>query len=538
MHTPMIFQAFLREAGLLSWLILATALSTDAQVQELQVHMGPEMREFGNSTIADIVAYQDGHYYTMRQHSAGLLGTKNAFTLEKYDLDLQLVEAQDIELLQRSRLGSLERIVQFGDELYMLNAYRDKKTRFNTLFIESIDLSTLEQQKDFRKIAEIDYSGYPNDNSGVFDYKLSLDSSKMLVFYALPFDRNGQEEFGFHVYDLGLKELWDRQILLPHEDRLYDLEDFQIDENGNVYILGRVYQDNRRPKVKGEPNYHYEITAFYESGTVQETYRVELGDKFLSDMKMAVDPQGDLICAGFYGARDDVNILGSYFIKIDRESKALKAKHFDEFGIQFLTANERKGKQKRLEKRAKAGRTVDIGEYYLNDIIIRPDGGAFLVGEQFIIDINRTPMNSRFITDQYLYHYNDIIVININPDGTIKWTQKIPKRQISENDFGYYSSYTQYYRGDQLFFVFNDNARNLNYTGTGRVEVFNGRANSVVTLVELTPAGKQIRQALFDLREAQMITRPKVSEQVSPEHMILFGEYGRRERFVRLSFLQ
>ena len=504
-------------------------------LDQLEVHLGPQIKENRGSTLQDIVGHDENGFYALKRAPSGIFGSNQAFSLEHYDFDFKLINFNEVELLQKARRGSLQEIVQFHGELYMLNAYRDKQAKRNSLFVESIDRNSLKKNKDLTRIAEINYQGYSNFNSGSFSYELSRDSSTMLVFYSLPFDPRVEEAFGLHVFGENLEEIWKKEIKLPYESNLYDLIDFQVDEQGNVFILGRVFKQNRRERKGGEPNYIYEITAYFNNGRAREKYQINIKGKFLSDMKMTTDIEGKLLCAGFYGAEKSKEIIGSYFLKIDPETKAIVAKNFDEFGIEFITQNMMKSKQKRLAKRAEKGKNVDLFSYKLDDIIIRRDGGAFLIGEQYYVEESNSQQNN-IGQRSFRYVYNDIIVINKNLDGTIKWTQKIAKRQSSIDDFGYYSSYSLLHRGEQLFFVFNDNAKNLGYNGTGRVVSFSNRSNAIVTMVELRPSGKQIRQALYDMREARMISRPKVSEQISPNMMILFGEYGRNERFVRLRF--
>lgn len=48
----------------------------------------------------------------------------------------------------------------------------------------------------------------------------------------------------------------------------------------------------------------------------------------------------------------------------------------------------------------------------------------------------------------YVYYYNSLLVANVNPDLSIEWLKVIPKKQISTNDYGYYSSYTSMVKED------------------------------------------------------------------------------------------
>ena len=136
---------------------------------------------------------------------------------------------------------------------------------------------------------------------------------------------------------------------------------------------------------------------------------------------------------------------------------------------------------------------------------------------------------------EYFYNYNDIIVVNIQPDGGIEWATRIPKRQETVNDGGYYSSYAMSIVRDRLYFIFNDNSRNFSNEGNSRLYNFNGR-NSIVALAELRKDGQLSMYPLFNNRDADIITRPKICKQIGSRRMMVYGEQGRQYRFAELEF--
>lgn len=143
--------------------------------------------------------------------------------------------------------------------------------------------------------------------------------------------------------------------------------------------------------------------------------------------------------------------------------------------------------------------------------------------------------NSTTTTINY-YYYNDIIVINFSSNGKIEWTEKVAKRQVTANDGGFFSSYALSVVKDKLFFVFNDNPRNQFYKGEGKLYKFNKGKESAVVLVALDREGKQTREALFYARDADILTRPLVCEQIYKNEVVLFGQRRRTHRFAKISF--
>ena len=124
----------------------------------------------------------------------------------------------------------------------------------------------------------------------------------------------------------------------------------------------------------------------------------------------------------------------------------------------------------------------------------------------------------------------------MSPDGKIEWSKKIAKKQVTRNDGGFFSSYALSIVKDKLYFVFNDNPKNLFYKGEGKLYNFNKSKESLVVLVTLDNEGNQTREALFSAKEADILTRPIVCEQISKNEMILFGQRKKTHRFARILF--
>jgi len=89
---------------------------------------------------------------------------------------------------------------------------------------------------------------------------------------------------------------------------------------------------------------------------------------------------------------------------------------------------------------------------------------------------------------------------------------------------------------DKLYFVFNDNPKNLFYKGSGKIYNFNKSKESLVVMVELDAQGKQSREALFSVKESDILTRPMVCEQISKDELVLFGQRKKTHRFAKLTF--
>ena len=526
----------------LSCLIFAVESGIHAQEssKKVKIEWGQPDKMSKRETVSSMVGHDGENVYVLRTKAGLLINTE--VSLVRFNSRLNEERVYPIALPNEgtSKRTYLNSVLHWKDEMLIFTEERNNKAKRRILRMQEFDKRSFRGKGRPEQLATINYEGKWRHNSGDFSLQLSLDSNKLLVHANLPYDKEEAERFDLFVYEPGMELAWKKEITLPYTDELFSVQDFQVDEAGDVYVLGRVYDEKAKEKRRGTVNYRYEILAYREQGEYLQKYPVEIDDRFLTDMKVAVNQAGDLLCAGFWSDKGTFSIKGSYFLRVDRESGDIQRKSFEEFGIDFITQHMTEKQEKKARKKEEKGKAPELYEYDLDDIVIRPDGGAILVGEQYYVQIVTTTVSSAnggtTTRTTYYYHYNDIIVVRISPEGDILWNQKIPKKQVTTNDGGFYSSYTMAEVGGSLFFLFNDNPRNLFKAEGDKTKNMRLWKESLVVLVEVTPDGEVEKEALFSSKEVDIITVPKVCRQVSGKEVILFGKRKKDQRLARLTF--
>ena len=133
-----------------------------------------------------------------------------------------------------------------------------------------------------------------------------------------------------------------------------------------------------------------------------------------------------------------------------------------------------------------------------------------------------------------IFHYNDIMVANIAPDGTYTWLRRIPKQQMTANDNGRHSSFAQATVQDRFLFLYNDHPDNFR-TDRRRRGSFEEQ-NEVLAITEIRRSGEMATQPLFFNKDAGIITRPRRCIQISARQMLIYGEEERSYRLGLLTF--
>ena len=552
----------------LSMGLFAQQLETVTPTPRPKVQWSREYEEPANSNIQKIIATEGGGFYALRIRQGGVLGNGSIkAVIEYYDNSMKLLRQKELDLEYKGKDRFLKDVVMVGGRLWMVSFFYNEKHEKTYLFAQEINKNTLNLMKDIVKVGEQDETN--RERQDVFSLAQSRDSSKIVIFNQQPNSKDGQS-FSLVVYNSDFNELWAKEAKLPYGKKNFKVEDYQVDNKGNVYLLGIIYTEGaNRLEKRGKATYQYDIVAYMRDSTIDvQEYKIALKDKFVTDLTFRIADDGEMVCAGFYSEKDAKGLKGSCFFKINPKTKDMTSISTREFDFNFMTANlsdKSKMQAKAAIEKNDKEREPELFDYSLDKLIMRSDGGVIMIAEQYFIEerlLNNSPYgyspyygysawNSPYYSSfydpygyrsnrsnrraDYYYNYNDIIVVNIQPDGEIAWTSRIPKHQISVNDGGIYSSYSMSIVADKLYFAYNENPKNLDPNRKKNVAETPDKY-SVVTLAEVARDGSLKRYPMFSNRDKGVVTRPKICRQVGRRDMAIYGESGRSYRFGVLSF--
>ena len=516
---------------------------------------GPDTSEPGNTVATKVAGIAPDGFYILRQKVLRNTNAKPKVWVEFFNRDMKLVRSVEMDLKYKRKQRDFENVLFLGGKLYLLTSFNNTAKKRNYLFKQELSTKSLVAGKALDMVCETEARN--KEVEGTFAYSISKDSSKLLIYNELPYEKKDPERFGFRVFDQNFQLVWEKNIVLPYNDDKFTVEEYRVDNEGNVFLLGVLYEDDAKWRRRGSPTYKYVVLAYMENGTAFEEYRIDLADKFITDLTFRIGNDGKLVFSGFYSERGTYSVKGTYFFHLDPKERAVLDRKATEFDFDFLTAfMSDRNKQKALEAVEKndARKAPELYDYSLDELVLRSDGGAVLVAEQYFVeqDYNNysnyglypyySPFYDPFYSNRYnqrqtdyYYHYNDIIVVNISPSGEIEWSARIPKRQETRNDGGYYSSYAMATTREGFFFLFNDDSRNFG-RDDGKLYTYTGGNNSVVSLAQVNIRGEVSVAPLTTNRDAGVTVRPKMCKQIGKREMTVLGERGRGYRFGSLKF--
>ncbi len=506
---------------------------------------GKEMKRSFNSGVYEIIALKDKNIYTMDLVRKGMLNYN--VQVSKYGQDMQLANQVTLDFKKPKRQYVGKTFV--GDELYFFTSIRNKETNKKKIVSQHLSTPDLFLNTELNELAEFDFkSNWTPGQNGGFQYLKSPDEK---IIMAYTYDNQKVEEYEkmtLELYNSNLTSMWKKQITMPFKEDLFLIETMRIDNEGNYYILGKLYEPpaaDAKKNVKRGKKFIYKLVAFTNQANKQIEYDIKLNEKVLTDVQLSFSKENSLICAGFYSDTWDkyrTGVNGTFFMKIDATSGAVISQNTKDFSFEFITSTYSESEQAKAKKKLdKRGKEPVMTRYVMRDLIKKDDGGAVLLAEKYY---TYTTTTTSYVNGQpqtrtvYHYVYKDIMVVNVNDQGNITWAEKIPKYQHSTNDGGFYSSFGLAVVEDKMYFFFNDNAKNLGWKKGDPVYNFKRRGkNSVLTAVIIDAKGNvSDRKTVFSKKEAGTLTIPKMCKQTDKKEFVMYGVRFGKHRFIRLDF--
>ncbi|HNQ21203.1 MAG TPA: hypothetical protein PKI46_09100, partial [Bacteroidales bacterium] len=172
-------------------------------------------------------------------------------------------------------------------------------------------------------------------------------------------------------------------------------------------------------------------------------------------------------------------------------------------------------KTKTVETQAAKGQELTLENFYFKDIVVKNDGSVIAFSEQ---------INKNNDVD-YIYHFDDIIIINYQPSGELNYIVKIPKRQHLNSGDKSLLSYIYSIVDNKIYVLFNDNINNLVTPNPIPPKVFTNMpqlatGNWGVALCTIDDNGHLSKELLFSYNEIDKFYFLPTKSKVMPDKNI------------------
>ncbi|MEO0470366.1 MAG: hypothetical protein AAF206_12140 [Bacteroidota bacterium] len=267
-------------------------------------------------------------------------------------------------------------------------------------------------------------SVYPNEK----EQKVSLQfthspNKRKLLCYKNLRQRRESEKLLYYIFDDEGDFLTNGAIELPYPDNRFRVKSLRLSNQGNVFVLGKFFLAGQ---VKNPDDFQYLVMQYNTAAEAGNEVKIDLGDRYITDLAFRVDRAENMYLAGFYSNRSTDRIGGTILQKISPSGEVL-LQSTEAFGQSFLSNYLSSGQINR-------GR--ELRNFYMDaedGIILRSDGGVLLIAEKFYVTYQSYQDIYGYWVDREMYHYEDVILTSVSPQGEIEWHAIVDKNQVSDS---------------------------------------------------------------------------------------------------------
>jgi hypothetical protein len=283
---------------MITMLAIATCFAQNANVA-----WGEEFKMAKGSTDLQVIHVDATGVYVKESHMAlksyFVVGAtmRESATLLKLDKNLAEVYRQDFNKELKGK--DYERFFFLKDKLFVLATEFNKKEKKLTLFAAPVDKNNGELSGEWKEFTSWQKDDKKDDIN--FNVTYNSDSSKMVIVSSI----EGKEKNNYEVrqFDINLKSVA-KPIAITNEfePKTFQLEDVLYTSNGNVVMVGRVYeyQEGKKKKSKYLDFLKYNIRIHNDKGEMVREINTEITGKWLISTKVIQVPNKELVIAAFY----------------------------------------------------------------------------------------------------------------------------------------------------------------------------------------------------------------------------------------------
>jgi hypothetical protein len=298
------------------------------------------------------------------------------------------------------------------------------------------------------------------------------------------------------------------------------------------------------------------MSIYNNDGKKEHDVKIDSDERFIISGTLIEQPTGEMLLAGFYSNTAKKEDLNGFFInKVDPENGTLLLSSFKEIssgmlGKSFVDETDDDDMTKEEKKQAAKAKEDDADEEFPNSFIIKsvninPADNSIVIASEiskysfYTYTTYTTTGSGAFRTTQTTTNYvhqftnKDILLINADKEGKIKWINALPKSQMEEirtsstsrgygisfsTDYGsyfatgggmpYYSSFVSLINNNNLVIIMNDHtSNNVNPEYGDKIKtVFNFRKRSNVYGISVNlETGKMTRKTIASNNEETIL---------------------------------
>lgn len=402
---------------------------------------------------------------------------KRIVTIDIFNKDLKRIKNRFLELSRKERfIGEF-----FNDGVLKIFTVLspDKKTRVVNCYFYDQKKGFVDKKVLFQTTVEKKRSLFRSVNKRQTNFAVSPNGK----YFVLNTDniKKNINSYTARVFDSNSLELKFERSYQTKEDKYFEHNDLFLDDNMNVYTLGKSFLSGKRQRKKNKANYTFILNKV--SKEKEEAIEIKLIDEHIQSLTIReVNNQFHLL--GFYSNRNAYRVKGYCDFVIDTDKFSIGNKVKEDLPNSVYT--DLYGKDAKIAKSKS-----ELANFEIDHVLTDSQGNFYIVSEEFYVTYNYVPMGQFGGTTTVVYHYDDIFVLKLNPQGKLMWGRSIFKRSTAP-------SYNVFLKNDELYVLLNSGKR-LVKKDDGRTKVSQGLfESSALYNIIFKEGGKVVYEKIQD----------------------------------------
>jgi len=473
---------------------------------------------------------------------------KKEISLVKIDNKLRAGETE-ITTYPKSKYIVLDNILEVNGKAYLMFSDYDKAANSEKLLMQEIDVKRGTFKGSPEVIIQTDtkvmgnYEGssiYTLSTTNKFKIILPDTGNRLLIYYRrkpeIKSDKKNYDKLVYTVFDFDMKEQWSKEVTMPYTESEMKIREHSIIDN-DVFLFAETKSGETFEKNKKTPAFDqlsvFKITK--ESSKPKEKELIIDQNSYIREFIIGEGFGESMLISGYYRPSKKSFVYTGYYTAVfNPATMELERVQKYEFKEDLVSSFETARTKRKLDKDLEKGKDIGIPYMIMREVLKRPDGGWYVVGEQHHV-VLLIDNSGRTTKHTWKFYYQDIIVSSINAFGEEEWIKKLPKNQLSQ--YSTYSSFgilairpTEYFitsnfgsgtsafvHNNDLYVFYLDNIKNKNLKESDVQAPYMNFKGSYLAGVKLETDGEKTQNVIYDLKDED-------NKLVSPTTLVPMGD--------------
>lgn len=448
---------------------------------------------------------------------------RNKYAVSVYDNDMKLKDRVSLDFMPEKAINT--DFVTYPDYAWMIYQYQKRS------ILHCVGVKIDADGKKMGEPVQLDTTAISifADNK-IYSTVASEDKQRIMIYKI----QKKYDKFNFTtlLFNAQFELLHKTHTSLPYDDRKDAYTDFHLDNDGNFVFCKGLKGGARELTQK--------VTLVTKTPQSDDFVfnEINLSDHLLDEVKIKIDNINKrYLLNSFFYTQKHGNIQGLYIAVWDRGLNKQIIQNVINFSDTL-----------KLEAKTDGPSKLAFNDFFIRNVILRKDGGFILTGEDYYTQSRGVPWN-RFDYlygypylnsydyynspsgyfyrprsfygngSQTRYFYDNIVILSIDKDGRLVWSNVVHKTQFDdENDN--YLSFQLMATGGELHFLFNELQRQ----------------NELLIDQSITPDGTLTRNPTLKSLDKGYQFLPRFAKQVSARQIIVPCTYRNYICFAKIDF--